>query len=218
MSPFLLNLAPEDFAPVAEYIEHDDYQPHLLDDGTDYAHIKKALSAGERGEEVARCASIYNTAQRLEVSGLQELVYRKLKVLALSGETFPSLAMLIVVQDIFNTSKRHLRQFLIEFMADRFTDIMVSESKRLATVMEGNPQLAHAIYERLARRTAASALLTEVNELAGNGPSSAKHGLVKEEEMRDAHEPAANPDEYNARMETEEMLMQEILEKSKAEQ
>ena len=116
MSPMLSALGPDDFFPIGQYITHGEYDPTILDEDTAFVRLKGDLTGYERGVEVVRCGDIYNTAQMLELPGLQDLAFRKLKALEKS-EPHQAFAILTVVETIFDKANEDFKKYLVQYLS-----------------------------------------------------------------------------------------------------
>ena len=149
MAPILSQVKKIDFLPVGQYLERGEYDPNLLDEGTDWVRLVTNVSGQDAGAEVMRCATIYDTAQMLEIAGLQDLAFRKLKALAKIEPHQPS-AILCAVDIVFKKAQPNMKQYLVEYLADQFWDLMTEENRLLAGVMKGNDELRKKVCGLLA--------------------------------------------------------------------
>lgn len=151
MSPLLSQLHADDFYPVGEYLTRGEYDPNILNDGTDFVRLEGALKRDELGNQAVRCAVIYSTAQVLELPGLQDLAFRKLKALE-NMETHQAIALLTVVEMIFDKANEDLRQYLVQYMADHYWDLNLAETAKMAEIMRGNKELVEGVFGLLSGR------------------------------------------------------------------
>ena len=151
MSPILSHLHKDDFLPVAQYLERGEYNPNILDEGTDWVRLEKDISGHDAGEEVVRCAIIYNMAHTLELPGLQDLAFRKLKSLAKNVPHSP-LAILCVVEHAFQEARADLREYLVGYLAEHFWTLVTAEPAKSAQVMEADGELASGVFGLLAQQ------------------------------------------------------------------
>lgn len=145
MSPVLSSLDTKDFEPVGEYLERGEYHPNILDAGTQYIRLEGELDVVERSAEVVRCSKICALAQKLELPVLQQLAFRKFKTLAPYYER----AFLLFVEAIFEISKPENRQYLVQYTAENFWDLMLKDTKVLADTMIKHKELAKGVFGRL---------------------------------------------------------------------
>jgi hypothetical protein len=149
MSPLLSTLKEDEFLPVSQYLERGEYDPNILDEGTDYVRLETELTEAKRGGEAVRCATIYSIAQVLELPGLQDLAIRKLKALA-TREPHHPFAILCVVESIFDQADKDLRQYLVQYLADHYWDLVLAETVKMAEVMRGIGDLEKSVFRLLA--------------------------------------------------------------------
>ena len=57
MSLVLSSLQPANFTSVAEYLDHSEYKPYLLDGGTDYARLEKSETLEQSSEALTTVLS-----------------------------------------------------------------------------------------------------------------------------------------------------------------
>ncbi|KAL2043924.1 hypothetical protein N7G274_003444 [Stereocaulon virgatum] len=119
MSRLLSTLKENEFFPVDQYLERSEYDPIIVDEGTAYVRLAIELTGAERGGEAVRSATIYSVAQMLELSGLQDLAFRKLKALATS-EPHQPFAILCIVETVLDQADEDLRQYLVQYLADHY--------------------------------------------------------------------------------------------------
>lgn len=160
MSPVLSQLDPADFLPIGQYLTRREYDPNILDDGTDFVRLEGDLSDPERGVEVVRCGIIYNTAQMLELPGLQDLAFRKLKALE-RQEAHQAFAILTIVEMVFERADEDLRLYLVQYMAEHYWDLVLAETTKIAEVMKDNEELAQGVYGLLSGRADVDAKVEE---------------------------------------------------------
>ena len=153
MSPMLSSLDADAFFPIAEYLEREEYSPNILDDGTDWVRFEANLTSEEHGQEIVRSSTIYNLAKTLEMCDLQDLAFRKLKALVGFDESFPFIAILTVVEHVFEDANDDMRQFLIQFIADTYWPLIVSETMKTVEIMQGSQDLANGVFTRLSNLT-----------------------------------------------------------------
>lgn len=170
-------LDPSDFLPIGQYLTRREYDPNILDDGTEFVRLEKELMGNERGAEVVRCGDMYITAQMLELPGLQDLAFRKLKALEKS-EPHPAFAILTVVETIFDKANEDFKKYLVQYMADHYWDLVLAETIKVAEVMNENEELAQGVFGLLSGRAE-----VEV-EVEGEGEvREEKKAIEKEGEM-----------------------------------
>lgn len=149
MAPVLSQMNKNDFFPVGQYLERGEYDPNILDEGTDWVRLVTNVSGQDAGDEVIRCATIYDIAGKLEIAGLRDLAFRKLKALA-KNEPHQSSAILSAVDIVFKHAEPDMRQYLVEYLAEQFYDLITEEHILLVGVMKGNDYLRRNVFRLLA--------------------------------------------------------------------
>ena len=148
MAPMLSGLALVEFIPIAQYLVRGEYEPNILDEGTEWVRLERDLTDAQRSQEVIRCGKIYSTARNLELPGLQNLALRKLKALA-SDRPHQPFAILCVVEVALNAGDESLRQYLAHYLARNFWDIMLAETVKFANIMQNEKELAHGVFHSM---------------------------------------------------------------------
>ena len=118
MAPLLSSINGDDFRPVAEFLEYNEYHPHILDEGTDHVRLADITSDEEEQGHIIQCGICFKLGQKLELPGLQELAFRKLKVL----QPYPPYEFLVVVGLAFGKTLADeigLDGFLVQYFAVR---------------------------------------------------------------------------------------------------
>ena len=154
MSPMLSDLNADDFLPIGQYLERGEYDPNILDEGTEWVRLEKDLAGPERGAEVIRCATIYSTAQMLQLPGLQALAFRKLEALA-KWEPHQPFAILCVVDLVFEKGNDDLRQYLMQYLAKHYWDLILAETVKISEMMQANKKLAWGVHGLLSKQAGA---------------------------------------------------------------
>ena len=149
MSPALSKLDKVNFMPVGQYLERGEYDPNILDEGTEWVRLEMNVSGQDASEEVMRCAIIYDIARTLELPGLQDLAFRKLKALA-KNEPHQPFAILCVVDHVFRDAKPDMRQYLVDYLAEHLWNLVRQENKKVAEVMEADEDLSKRVFGLLA--------------------------------------------------------------------
>ncbi len=149
MSPTLSQLDKDDFMPIGQFLERGEYDPNILDEGTEWVRLETNVSGQDAGEEVMRCGIIYDIARTLELPGLQHLAFRKLKALA-KNEPHKPFAILCVVDHVFKHAQPDMRRYLVEYLAEQFWSLVTLENKKIAEIMEADEELGKRVFGRLA--------------------------------------------------------------------
>ena len=146
MSPLLSSLDAEDFQPVGEYIDRREYHPNILDDGTAHVRLEGDLSPEALRREVVRCGTVYQLAIILDISGLQDLAFRKLKALAPHHQ---ALEILTVVETLFEFASPDIRQYLTQHVAEQYWTIVLEETKTMVEVMRSHEDFGKGVFRIL---------------------------------------------------------------------
>ena len=146
MSPMLSSLAANDFKPIGEYIDRGEYRPNILDDGTVHVRLEGDLNPEMLRVEVVRCGIIYQIAEILEMPGLQDLAFRKLKALQPYHQP---LEILTVIELLYDIGSPELRQYLTQHVADGFWNLVRAEHGKMEEVMRANEELARGVFWKM---------------------------------------------------------------------
>ncbi len=148
MSPVLSSLSARDFKPIAQYVDHKEYYPNLLDENTNHARLEDVYEYGQRTQEVLRCGIIYSVAHQVELPGLQSLAFRKLKCL----QPYSPMEFLSVIGLIFRdgiTEVEGLRRFVVQHLAEHFDELMTKETQRMLEFIKEHAGLARDMFREL---------------------------------------------------------------------
>lgn len=159
----------QDFLPIGQYLERGEYNPNILDEGTEWVRLEDDTAHRQPSQEVVRCGTIYSLAQILELPGLQDLAFRKLKALA-KQEPYQPCAILSVIERIFGTGDEDVRDYLVYYLAQQYWDIVLAEPVKVAEVMKANEDLSKGAF----------GLLSGVNSMKSMG-AKVEEGEVKRE-------------------------------------
>ncbi|KAL6718798.1 hypothetical protein ACLMJK_003032 [Lecanora helva] len=160
MSPTLSGLEKADFFPIGHYLERGEYEPELLDDETEGIRFEQDLTECQCKQEVIRCGKVYLVAQDLEMPGLQDLTFRKLKALGKCEPHHP-LAILCVVEMVFQIGTEDLKEYLLHYLADNFWRIVMAETEKAAQILQNDEELAQGVFKAL---TGAARLDPEIKD------------------------------------------------------
>ncbi len=150
MSPVLSSLLASDFEPIAQYLDHKEYYPNLLDENTNHARLEDVSGHGQRNQEILRCGIIYSVAHLVELPGLQSLAFRKLKAL----RPYPSTEFLSVIGLIFRdgiSEVEGLRHFVVQYLAEHFNELIKEETERMLELITENAGLARDMFRELGK-------------------------------------------------------------------
>lgn len=121
MSPLLSSITPEDFQPIAEILDHGEYRPNLLDDGTRWARLENISTNAQRAEELLLSGIRYCHAQQVEMADLQLLIFRKVKLLG----DYPAFELLSAVHMWYREDppdNEEMHEFLLPTWLNFFTN------------------------------------------------------------------------------------------------
>lgn len=149
MSPMLSALDADDFRPIGEYIDRGEYHPNILDENTAHVRLEGDLTPEMLRHQVVRCGTVYHVAHMLEMPGLEDLTFRKLKGLT---PHYQALEMLTVTELLFGTGSPEVRQYLTQHVADHFWKLVLAETAKMAEVMGANEELARGVHGKLSGR------------------------------------------------------------------
>ena len=170
MSPMLSSLDADAFRPVGEYIDRREYHPNILDDGTAHVRLEGDLTPAMLCYQVLRCGSVYQVAQMLEMPGLQDLAFRKLKALT---PHYQALEILTVVELLFDIGSLEIRQYLTQYVADNYWHLVSAETKKMVEVMTANEELARAVFGKLSGKDGGE-IKEEEADVKGEGKQDKK--------------------------------------------
>ena len=148
MHPVLSELSALDFGSVAEYLNHSEFKPNLLHEGTDRERLENMNSEDDMSAAIIQCGYLYGIAQKLELPGLQDLCFRKLKALP----ALPSEELVLIAKRMFSSwqfNDRAVRDYFVECIAKKYYTLWEEDSKDFRTLLTGCSELAMAIHKRL---------------------------------------------------------------------
>ena len=149
MSPMLSLLKADEFKPIGEYIERREYDPNIVNDGTVHVRLEGGLDPEMLGDQIVRCGTIYELAKKLEMPGLQDLAFRKLKALE---PHFKPLQILTVLEVLFDIGSKAIRQYLTRFVANHYYMLVLEETEKIVEIMWTKEDLAKGVFEILSGR------------------------------------------------------------------
>ena len=164
MSPLLSSMKQEDFKPLAEFLDRGEYRPNLLDDGTEWVRLENIDTDEERASELHRCGIIYCHAQQLELLELQRLVFRKVKAFG----SYPAFELLSTMHLIYREGPpddADIHEFFVGYFAVHYYELLLADPARFVEMMQGHPELARCIFERMGRPCAVKEEVKEEEEM-----------------------------------------------------
>ena len=147
MSPLLSDIDPDDFVAVVEFLDHYEYKPNLLDEGTDYARLERVDTPQQRSATIIQCAVLYGIGDRLMLPYLSELAIRKFKALA---PYIPD-DLLIITRTFYNSARpvdETLHVFFVDYIADHFYELWETESEIFRMMLQEQKELARDVFAR----------------------------------------------------------------------
>ena len=139
----LSSIDANDFQPIGEYIDRREYHPNILDDGTVHVRLEGDLTPEMLRYQIVRCGTVYQIAKMLEMPGLQDLAFRKLKALA---PHYRPLEVLTVIESLFEICGAEMRRYLVEQVAGSYWSFVLAETEKVVEVMSGNEELARGVF------------------------------------------------------------------------
>ena len=193
MSPMLSLLKANEFEPIGEYIDHREYYPNIVNDGTVHVRLEGDLDPETLGNQIVRCGTIYQLAKILEMPGLQELAFRKIRALE---PHFEPLQILTVVEMLFDIGSQEIRQYLTQYVANNYYRLVLAETEKIVEIMCTKEDLAKGIFEILSGKE---------SEIKKEDVKEEKPGVADETKgEEDGSEPSRDLDEIRKRENVEE--------------
>lgn len=147
---------PKDFIDVAEFLQHGDFKPSLIETTTvPIPHIE-GITTGEKSKVAENCGYAFLIARRLAMKDLQKLVVEKIRALY-PLEPFSLLLLSKIVfsmapnADTDDDTVVEVRGLLIDHVFEYYYTLMEAHASTLRSVLMDYQDLASAVHERLAR-------------------------------------------------------------------
>ncbi|MCJ1389098.1 hypothetical protein MMC18_001952 [Xylographa bjoerkii] len=184
MSPVLADLLPSHFESISEYLDHGEYKPNLLDEGSDYARLERVETADQSFEAIVQCGQLYTMSGQLQLPGLQNLVIRKFKaLLPYSAEDF------LLITKLFycfgQPSDKSLHDFIVGYAVEHFYELWDAASKAFMELLTFHASLARDIFRKLGglpkKEEAKAEAMVEEEDERDNGFIVVPDGEVKQE-------------------------------------
>jgi hypothetical protein len=138
---------PAAFESLEAWLKTADYIPRLIEG--DYPYLENVKSAGQF-EEAAEAASVlWNIAHKLDLTELQELIYRKIEV----QTPLATNSLLMMTRMVFWNSPKDadidekMRQMLRHNIATRLHEILEEEPLLFSRVVKSDTELANYIWD-----------------------------------------------------------------------
>ena len=148
MHPVLSQLSVSDFGSVAEYLNHSEFKPNLLHEGTDRERLENMNSEDDMAAAAIQCGYLYGTAQILEIPGLQDLCFRKLKALP----ALPSEELVLIAKRMLSnwqSNDDEVRNHFVGCIARKYYTLWEEDSKGFRTLLTECKELAMAVHSGL---------------------------------------------------------------------
>ncbi|KAI5268643.1 hypothetical protein E4T47_07690 [Aureobasidium subglaciale] len=137
---------PDLFESLTTWLKTGDYKPRLIDDK--HPHLEKVKSVAQFEEAAERASILWNTAHKLQLTTLQDLIYRKIEV----QSPLDTGSLLMLTRMVFwNTAAGteidgKMREMLKHEIATRLYEIIEEEPLLFTRVMKSDAELAHHIF------------------------------------------------------------------------
>lgn len=144
MAPPLSSIHANDFSPVADFLNHGDYCPRLLDAGTGHARLDGAsfFSSEEKHLETLQCGIVFSIAHKMDLPRLQALAFSKMKFL----ESYSPFEFLVFAHLSFGKGCAEADDFVVHYLAEHFWNLLNVEKKKFVDLVQGNNELASRVF------------------------------------------------------------------------
>lgn len=130
MCPLLSGMDPLGFQSVAEYLRLGEYDPSLLYEGSDQARLDKVNTRRRRTQIMEQFGELFQMGKHLQLSGLQDLVVRKFRVLTPQASNHNFLTAACHFYRDGWPSNLDLHDFVVAYFAQEHFQIWASQSNR----------------------------------------------------------------------------------------
>jgi hypothetical protein len=140
-------LNPAAFESVVSWLKTADYAPRLMEG--EYPYLENVKSATQFDEAAEAASVLWNIAHKLELTDLQELIYRKIEV----QTPLATNSLLIMTRIVFWNSPtdadidEKMRQMLRHDIAVRLHEILEEEPLLFSRVVKSDTELANYIWK-----------------------------------------------------------------------
>ncbi|KAI5202791.1 hypothetical protein E4T39_04448 [Aureobasidium subglaciale] len=137
---------PDHFESLITWLKTGDYKPRLIDDK--HPHLEKVKSVAQFEEAAERASILWNTAHKLQLTTLQDLIYRKIEVQSpLATGSLLMLTRLVFWNTAAGTEiDGKMREMLKHEVATRLYDIIEEEPFLFSRVMKSDAEFARHIW------------------------------------------------------------------------
>lgn len=144
MAPPLSSIHANDFSPVADFLNHGDYHPRLLDAGTGRARLDGAsvLTSEEKHLETLQCGIVFAIAHQVDLPRLQALAFSKMKFL----NPYSPLEFLVFAHLSFGKGYAEADDFVVHHLVEHFWNLLDTEKEKFVDLVQGNDELASRVF------------------------------------------------------------------------
>ena len=150
MNPILSEIDTHLFTSVVEFLNHSDYNPKLLEEGTVDERLENINSKMRRSKSMIQCGLLYQLAGKLQLSGMQALCFRKLKAI----KPIPVPEILGVIRILYldgRPADERVNDHIVSYFSSHFYAIWEEEWKGFLTILKDFSELAREVHERMGR-------------------------------------------------------------------
>jgi hypothetical protein len=140
-------LNPAAFESVVSWLKTTDYAPRLIEG--DYPYLENVKSASQFDEAAEAASVLWNIAHKLDLTDLQQLIYRKIEV----QTPLATNSLLMMTRMVFWNSPtdadidEKMRQMLRQNIAVRLHEILEEEPLLFSRVVKSDTELANYIWK-----------------------------------------------------------------------
>ena len=140
---------PSVFESVVSWLNTADYKPRLIEGK--HPHLEDIKSVGQFDEAAEAASKLWNIARKLQLTGLQELLYRKIEVQSpLSTNTLLIMTRLVFWNCADETEiDNKMRDMLKLDVAKRLHEILEEDAMLFSRVIKSEVELANYIPRNL---------------------------------------------------------------------
>jgi hypothetical protein len=146
-NPTFGKLNPAAFESVVSWLKTADYTPRLIEG--DYPYLENVKSASQFDEAAEAASVLWNIAHKLDLTDLQQLIYRKIEV----QTPLATNSLLMMTRMVFWNSPtdagidEKMRQMLRQNIAVRLHEILEEEPLLFSRVVKSDTELANYIWK-----------------------------------------------------------------------
>lgn len=134
------------FESVVSWLTTADYTPRLVEGA--YPYLENVKSAAQFDEAAETASMLWNIAHKLDLTDLQQLIYRKVEVQSpLAANSLLKLTRMVFWNSPKDTEvDEQMRQMLKQNVAARLHEILEEEPLLFSRVVKSDPELANYIW------------------------------------------------------------------------